>query len=139
MHLLKLLLVLVTVAFLGILIATAAPAMIEGRPIHGYALIAHASAAPAFSFCFAALAFLCRPKLECISSPLRRLAAIIVYLATLGFSFLTIVVIPVTMLPIATTDGLHLLLWLHQVFAVGMSVFMIPYIGMTIVMQNRLP
>ncbi len=121
-----------------LLIATAAPSMWAATPLSGYMLMAHTSVTPVFVIAMLVVFYLSSPRLLEEQSATRKITASLIYLLALLSTFATAAIIPLTMLPIFSTDRLEAALVLHQRGGIVMAASVALYIIGVFISRSRL-
>lgn len=121
-----------------LLVVTAAPSMWRATTLSGYMLMAHASVSPLFVIAMLVVFYLSSPRLLDDQSAIRKYVASLIYILALLSTFATVAIIPLTMLPIFSTERLEAALVLHQRCGLIMAVCVALYIIGAFISRSRL-
>ncbi|MDP8243233.1 MAG: hypothetical protein P9L94_04065 [Candidatus Hinthialibacter antarcticus] len=122
---------------LVLLTLTAAPSILHGAQLSGYGLIAHISLSPIYVIAFLAYMFMSSPRLDALQSTTLKSLLSFLYLLALASTFAAIAIIPLTMLPLVSTDWLEWLLLMHQRCAIVMVVSVLIYLSSYSLSRSR--
>lgn len=123
---------------LALLAATAALPILNGAQLTSYVLIAHISLSPIFVLAFLAYMLFSSPKINAQQLGALRLFLSCLYLLSLASAIAAIAIIPMTMLPIFSTEWLEWLLIMHQRCALVMLCGTLAYMGSHTLSRKRL-
>ncbi|MBZ0258628.1 hypothetical protein K8I31_21355 [bacterium] len=128
----------VLVLSLALLAATAALPILNGAQLTSYVLIAHISLSPIFVFAFLVYMLFSSPKIITQQLSALRIFLSCLYLLSLASAIAAIAIIPLTMLPIFSTDWLEWLLIMHQRCAIIMLCCTLAYMACRVFLRSRL-
>lgn len=122
---------------LALLAATAALPILNGAQLTSYMLIAHISLSPLFVIAFLVYMLLSSPNINAQQFSALRAFLLCFYLLSLVSAVAAIAIIPMTMLPIFSTEWLEWLLIMHQRCAIVMLCSTLVYMACRALTRRR--